>query len=53
MAFFPNPLLVAGQRTGRKGTAPVDYTDSIDPEQWKLEQQAIFKHECRSGGTPA
>ena len=25
------------------GTAPVDYTDSIDPEHWKLEQQAIFR----------
>ncbi|OBI80338.1 aromatic ring-hydroxylating dioxygenase subunit alpha [Mycobacterium sp. 1245805.9] len=25
------------------GTAPVDYTDSIDPEFYKAEQEAIFK----------
>ena len=44
MAFFPKPA--AGSWTENwpeLGTAPVDYTDSIDPEQWKLEQQAIFK----------
>ena len=44
MAFFPKPE--AGSWTENwpeLGTAPVDYTDSIDPEQWKLEQQAIFK----------
>lgn len=44
MAHFPKPA--AGSRTENwpeLGTAPVDYTDSIDPEQWKLEQQAIFR----------
>ena len=44
MAFFPKPA--AGSWTENwpeLGTAPVDYTDSIDPEHWKLEQQAIFK----------
>ena len=44
MAHFPKPA--AGSWTENwpeLGTAPVDYTDSIDPEHWKLEQQAIFK----------
>ena len=44
MAHFPKPQ--AGSWTENwpeLGTAPVDYTDSIDPEQWKLEQQAIFR----------
>ena len=44
MAFFPKPA--AGSWTENwpeLGTAPVNYEDSIDPEQWKLEQQAIFK----------
>ncbi|KRE34826.1 (2Fe-2S)-binding protein [Mycobacterium sp. Soil538] len=44
MAHFPKPA--AGSWTENwpeLGTAPVDYTDSIDPEQWKLEQQAIFR----------
>ena len=44
MAFFPKPA--AGSWTENwpeLGTAPVNYTDSIDPEHWKLEQQAIFK----------
>ena len=44
MAFFPKPA--AGSWTENwpeLGTAPVDYTDSIDPEHWKLEQQAIFR----------
>ena len=44
VAFFPKPA--AGSWTENwpeLGTAPVDYTDSIDPEHWKLEQQAIFK----------
>ncbi len=44
MAFFPKPA--AGSWTENwpeLGTAPVDYTDSVDPEHWKLEQQAIFR----------
>ncbi|HNM84753.1 MAG TPA: aromatic ring-hydroxylating dioxygenase subunit alpha [Mycobacterium sp.] len=44
MAHFPKPA--AGSWTENwpeLGTAPVDYTDSIDPEHWKLEQQAIFR----------
>ena len=44
LALFPKPA--AGSWTENwpeLGTAPVDYTDSIDPEHWKLEQQAIFK----------
>ena len=44
MAHFPKPA--AGSWTENwpeLGTAPVDYTDSIDPEQYKLEQEAIFK----------
>ena len=44
MAFFPKPA--AGSWTENwpeLGTAPVNYDDSIDPEHFKLEQQAIFK----------
>ncbi len=44
MAFFPKPA--AGSWTENwpeLGTAPVNYEDSIDPEHYKLEQQAIFK----------
>ncbi len=44
MAFFPKPA--AGSWTENwpeLGTAPVNYEDSIDPEHFKLEQQAIFK----------
>ena len=44
VALFPKPA--AGSWTENwpeLGTAPVDYSDSIDPEHWKLEQQAIFK----------
>ncbi len=44
MAFFPKPA--AGSWTENwpeLGTAPVNYTDSIDPEHYLLEQQAIFK----------
>ena len=44
MAFFPKPD--AGSWTENwpeLGTAPVNYNDSIDPEHWLLEQQAIFK----------
>ena len=44
MPHFPKPA--AGSWTENwpeLGTGPVDYSDSIDPEQWKLEQQAIFK----------
>ena len=44
VAFFPKPG--AGSWTENwpeLGTAPVNYDDSIDPEHFKLEQQAIFK----------
>ncbi len=44
MAHFPKPA--AGSWTENwpeLGTAPVNYEDSIDPEHFKLEQQAIFK----------
>ena len=44
VAFFPKPA--AGSWTENwpeLGTAPVNYEDSIDPEHYKLEQQAIFK----------
>ena len=44
VAFFPKPA--AGSWTENwpeLGTAPVNYEDSIDPEHFKLEQQAIFK----------
>jgi phenylpropionate dioxygenase-like ring-hydroxylating dioxygenase large terminal subunit len=44
VAFFKKPD--AGSWTENwpeLGTAPVNYEDSIDPEQWKLEQQAIFR----------
>ncbi|MFV8163247.1 aromatic ring-hydroxylating oxygenase subunit alpha [Mycobacterium sp. 134] len=44
MAFFPKPA--AGSWTENwpeLGTGPVNYEDSIDPEHWKLEQQAIFR----------
>ena len=44
MALFPKPA--AGSWTENwpeLGTAPVNYEDSIDPEHYKLEQQAIFK----------
>ena len=44
MAFFKKPD--AGSWTENwpeLGTAPVNYKDSIDPEHYKLEQQAIFK----------
>ena len=44
MAFFKKPD--AGSWTENwpeLGTAPVNYEDSIDPEHYKLEQQAIFK----------
>ena len=44
MAHFPKPA--AGSWTENwpeLGTAPVNYEDSIDPERYKLEQEAIFK----------
>ena len=44
MAHFPKPA--AGSWTEHwpeLGTAPVDYTDSIDPEYFKQEREAIFK----------
>ena len=44
MAFFPKPA--AGSWTENwpeLGTAPINYEDSIDPEHFKLEQEAIFK----------
>ena len=43
MAHFPKPA--AGSWTENwpeLGTAPVNYEDSIDPEHFKLEQEAIF-----------
>lgn len=44
MAHFPKPAVGSWTENWPElGTAPVDYTDSIDPEQWKLEQQAIFR----------
>lgn len=44
MAFFKKPDVGSWTENWPElGTAPVDYTDSIDPEHWKLEQQAIFR----------
>jgi phenylpropionate dioxygenase-like ring-hydroxylating dioxygenase large terminal subunit len=44
VAHFPKPAVGSWTENWPElGTAPVDYTDSIDPEQWKLEQQAIFR----------
>src|SRR5919206_5147249 len=44
VAFFPKPSEGSWtEHWPELGTAPVDYTDSIDPDQWKLEQQAIFR----------
>ncbi|MDH6194494.1 phenylpropionate dioxygenase-like ring-hydroxylating dioxygenase large terminal subunit [Mycobacterium frederiksbergense] len=44
MAHFPKPAVGSWTENWPElGTAPVDYTDSIDPEHWKLEQQAIFR----------
>src|SRR2546423_12062296 len=44
MPFFPKPD--AGSWTENwpeLGTAPVNYDDSVNPEHFKLEQEAIFK----------
>ncbi|WP_299559972.1 aromatic ring-hydroxylating dioxygenase subunit alpha [uncultured Mycolicibacterium sp.] len=44
MPHFPKPA--AGSWTENwpeLGTGPVDYSDSIDPEHFKLEQEAIFR----------
>ena len=44
MGHFPKPSVGSWTENWPElGTAPVDYTDSIDPEHWKLEQQAIFR----------
>jgi phenylpropionate dioxygenase-like ring-hydroxylating dioxygenase large terminal subunit len=44
VAFFPKPEEGSWtEHWPELGTAPVNYEDSIDPEQWKLEQQAIFR----------
>ncbi|WP_199255442.1 aromatic ring-hydroxylating oxygenase subunit alpha [Mycolicibacterium mengxianglii] len=44
MAFFPKPAVGSWTENWPElGTAPVNYEDSIDPEHFKLEQQAIFK----------
>ena len=44
MAHFPKPATGSWTENWPElGTGPVDYTDSIDPEHWKLEQQAIFR----------
>ncbi|AEV74468.1 Rieske (2Fe-2S) domain-containing protein [Mycolicibacterium rhodesiae NBB3] len=44
MAFFKKPDVGSWTENWPElGTAPVNYEDSIDPEQWKLEQQAIFR----------
>mgnify|MGYP003421375095 CR=1 FL=1 len=44
LAHFPKPAEGSWtEHWPELGTAPVDYTDSIDPEQWKAEQQAIFR----------
>ncbi|HET7743053.1 MAG TPA: aromatic ring-hydroxylating dioxygenase subunit alpha, partial [Mycobacterium sp.] len=44
MAHFPKPAEGSWtEHWPELGTAPIDYTDSIDPEHWKLEQQAIFR----------
>lgn len=45
MPHFPKPA--AGSWTEsypELGTAPVDYSDSIDPAHYAKEQEAIFKH---------
>ena len=45
MPHFPKPA--AGSWTEsypELGTAPVNYSDSIDPEHYAKEQEAIFKH---------
>ena len=44
MAHFPKPA--AGSWTENYpelGTAPVDYTDSIDPAFFEAEREAVFK----------
>ncbi len=44
MAFFKKPDVGSWTENWPElGTAPVNYEDSIDPEHWKLEQQAIFR----------
>ena len=44
MAFFKKPDVGSWTENWPElGTAPVNYEDSIDPEHYKLEQQAIFK----------
>ena len=44
MAFFKKPDVGSWTENWPElGTGPVNYEDSIDPEQWKLEQQAIFR----------
>jgi phenylpropionate dioxygenase-like ring-hydroxylating dioxygenase large terminal subunit len=44
VAFFKKPDVGSWTENWPElGTAPVNYEDSIDPEQWKLEQQAIFR----------
>ena len=44
MAFFPKPAEGSWtEHWPELGTAPVNYNDSIDPEHYKLEQQAIFR----------
>jgi phenylpropionate dioxygenase-like ring-hydroxylating dioxygenase large terminal subunit len=44
MPHFPKPAEGSWtQHWPELGTAPVDYNDSIDPERYKAEQEAIFK----------
>jgi len=44
MPHFPKPAEGSWtQHWPELGTAPVDYNDSIDPERYKDEQEAIFK----------
>ncbi|PND54940.1 (2Fe-2S)-binding protein [Mycobacterium sp. ENV421] len=44
MAFFKKPDVGSWTENWPElGTGPVNYEDSIDPEHWKLEQQAIFR----------
>jgi phenylpropionate dioxygenase-like ring-hydroxylating dioxygenase large terminal subunit len=44
VAFFKKPDVGSWTENWPElGTGPVNYEDSIDPEQWKLEQQAIFR----------
>jgi phenylpropionate dioxygenase-like ring-hydroxylating dioxygenase large terminal subunit len=51
LAHFPKPAEGSWtEHYPELGTAPVDYTDSVDPEYFKAEQEAIFKRTWLSVG---